>query len=136
VNVTVQSSLLAYSYTYNDDNQKMGLCATACFAVTHAQGTAPYVSMNQPRSVALVYHGDRVAVRPVVHADVSLFTGATAPTEYWFQVKDSLTGAFFPFVNGDATKHVFSGGSGQPVRLAGQIDASAYATSVRPIQII
>ncbi|MGH7719654.1 MAG: hypothetical protein ACREON_12525, partial [Gemmatimonadaceae bacterium] len=132
-NVTHQVVSIGFT---NQDHQSMALCANACFAVTHAQSTVPYFSMDQPRSVTLVYHGDRVAVRPFVYADVSLYQGSTTPTEYWLQVKDSLTGAFLPFVNGDATKHVFSTASGLPVRLGGQIDMSSYATSVRPIQVV
>lgn len=42
---------------YLADNQDMSRCAASCFAATHAQSTVPFISLDQPRAVTLVYRG-------------------------------------------------------------------------------
>jgi RHS repeat-associated protein len=133
--ITAQLSLTADGSFNNNDNQAMDLCEQNCFAATAQAATAPYFSLGMPRSTRLFYHGDRVAVRPFVYADVTVATGAASVQEYWLQVKDSASGAFLPFTNGDVTKVRFSGAL--PVtRLVGQVDASQYATSMRRVFVI
>ncbi len=139
VSYTLTSYLGLDGSQSNDDNQNAALCALDCFAVTHGQSTVPYFSMGQPRNVTLLYHGDRVAVRPFVHVDVWLEAGAPTLEEYWLQLKDS-SGAFVTFLNGD-TKLRFANPAApsnptQPYRLSGQFDASAYATGMHRFTIV
>lgn len=126
-----QQYLQASASFTNNDNQNVALCAASCFAATYAHATVPYFSLDQPRSVRLVYHGDRVAVRPFVYADVSLASGAPTVQEYWLEAK--VSGAAVTFLNGD-TRLRFTG-SQAAVRLAGQFDASARATGMYPLEL-
>ncbi len=139
VNVTVSAATtyLAINTSLNNfDNHRSDLCEISCFAVTHAVSTVPYFSLDQPRSVTLVYNGDAAAARPIVATDVQLAGGAATLEEYWLEAKDS-TGTLITFANGD-TKLRFAAPSPQTakVRLAGQFDASAYTTGVYPVTLI
>ena len=121
----------------NYENQSLALCEGNCFTAVQSLSSVPYVSLDQPRSVTLMYNGDRVAVRPFVYADVSLQSGASTPSEYWLEAKDSLGNAI-TFLNGD-TKLRFTppaSPTATTVRLAGQFDASGYATGVYPIKLV
>jgi RHS repeat-associated protein len=133
--IDAASSLSVDGSFNNNDNQALSLCTANCFAATVAASTMPYFSLGAPRNVTLVYHGDRVAVRPFVYADINIAAGSAPVLEYWLQVKDSASSAFLPFTNGDATKIRYS--SAQAVtRLVAQIDASQYQTSMRKVFII
>src|SRR6266545_258662 len=79
---------------YNYAKQDYNLCAVSCFATVYRQSTTPYVSLDEARSVTLVYNSDRVNPRPFVHVEVTPDTGYT-PTEYQLQVK--VNGAFVTF---------------------------------------
>ena len=119
------------------DKQSLGLCEASCFTAVQSLTTVPYFSMNQPRSVTLAYSGDRLAVRPFVYADISLTSGAGAPSEYWLEAKDSA-GTSIAFLNGD-TKLRFTPPASPTttvVRLGGQFDATSYPTGVHPIKLI
>jgi RHS repeat-associated protein len=117
------------------------LCVAECFDASYAHSTAPYFSMGAARNVTYVYHGDRVAVRPFIYADVSLVPGRSAPQEYWLEASvDWGSGAYtkVKWVNGDSAKIRFSGSgtSGKTIRLAGQFDASDRATNAYPMRVI
>ena len=122
-----------------NDTQRRGWCATACFAAMYDHGTVPYVSLGSPRSVTLHYDEGRVAVRPTVSADVTLAAGAPSPTELTLQA--TLKGTAITFLNGETTLHFTSTattlvpGRSDPIRLAGQFDASADSTGVYPLTI-
>lgn len=136
--VNCGSSEVTYTYnTYfnvstaftNNDNQDLALCAASCFSAVHAQSTVPYISLDQPRSLTLVYHGDRVALRPFIYADVSLGTGHPAsPQRYWLEAK--INNATVTFLNNE-TRLRFSipTPTSTTVRLAGQFDATPYVTN-------
>ena len=123
----------------NDDNQNMALCAASCFAATYHQGTVPYFSMDTPRSVTVAYQGDRLAARPFIFADAALASGAFTLQKYALQAKVNWGGGYVnvTFLNGDQTLY-FSPPASQTtyVRLAGQFDASSYATKPYPLQLI
>jgi RHS repeat-associated protein len=113
------------AYT-NQDDQDYGRCASSCFAATASRTTVPYISRNAGRGVTLVYNGDRVAVRPVVYADVTMASGAPSVTK--FQLQAQVHGTWATFTNGETTLN-FSGspvnGSVKPFRLAGAINVDA-----------
>lgn len=135
--VNVTNQYLAVSTTMNNfENEKLSLCEADCFAAVQRLTTVPYFSLDQPRSVTLVYNSDQTSARPFVIADVSLASGASTPSEYWLQAQDSA-GNNITFLNGD-TKLRFTPptNSATIVRLAGQFDASAYGTGVYPIKLI
>jgi RHS repeat-associated protein len=121
-----------YTTTINYDDQDMSRCAVDCFAAAYSQSTIPYVSMDAPRSVTLVYHGDRVAPRPFILIEMEHPTGATLPTDFRFEAK--LNGTSVTFLNSEQVLH-FQPAYGR-LRIGGQFDASGYATAVYPLQII
>src|SRR6266699_3257574 len=68
---------------YNYAKQDYTLCAVQCFAMVYRQSTVPYVSMDAPRSVTLVYNSHRVNPIPYAHVNVSPDLGfGQTPTEY------------------------------------------------------
>lgn len=129
------STNLVVDYGYNNqDSQLLDRCAVSCFAVVAGHSTVPYFSADAPRSVSLVYHGDRLAVRPFVYADVRLASGAPAATELWLEAK--VNGSAVTFTNGDQRlRFSGAGASSGTVRLAGQFDASALATGAYPMTL-
>lgn len=130
--IAFMSNLAANTTAINNENQDAGLCAASCFAATYSQSTVPYFSMDTPRQVTLVYHGDRSSLRPFVHVDASPTVGAPTAQEYRLQAK--VNGAFVTFMNGEQTLR-FAGSSSQ-VRLGGQFDAGTYGTGAHPLEII
>lgn len=136
---TYSNYLLVSTDATNNDDQDMGLCAASCFAATYAQSTVPYYSFDQPRNVTLVYHGDRVAVRPFVYADVQLASSPLTLQKYSLQAKVNWTGSGYTsvtFTNGEQTLYFTPPSQTAQVRLAGQFDASSYNTGAYPLQVI
>ena len=117
----------------NQDNQKLGFCANDCFTTVASHSTASYRSLGINRTVTLLYHGDRTAVRPYVLADVSVPSGASAPTEV--RLKATVNGALQTFVNGDTLLHFSTTAwqGGKTYRVAGQLDLSSLATNMYPL---
>ncbi len=112
--------------------QSYARCAQSCFAATYAQGTVPYVSLDAPRNVSLVYNGDRSDAKPFVHVNVTPDPGTAPPSEY--QLKAKINGAFVTFLNGEQTLR-FSYPGTAPHRLGGQFNAASYATGVHLMEI-
>ncbi len=117
------------------DNQNLGLCANDCFTTVLSHSSASYRTLGTNRSVTLMYHGDRTAIRPYVAADVTFPTGATAPTEVRLQA--SVSGASQTFVNGETVLHFSTSDwqGGKTYRLAGQLDLRSMATDMYPLQL-
>ncbi len=111
---------------YLEVKQDYGRCAAACFAATYSQSTVPYVSLDAPRNVTLVYHGDRNAPKPIVLLDVAPDSGfAGWPSEFQLQVK--VNGVLVTFVNGEQTLRFSVGATNDKTyRIGGQFDGSAY----------
>jgi len=119
---------------YNYDTQDYGRCVAACFAQVNAKSIVPYISLDEERSVALVYNSDRANPRPFVHVNVSPDPGyGQTPTSYRFYVK--VNGALVRFANNEDTLRFAYTGSA-PVRIGGQLDASSYTTGVYRLQIM
>ncbi|MGH7613079.1 MAG: RHS repeat domain-containing protein [Gemmatimonadales bacterium] len=117
---------------YNFDAQHYGRCAESCFGAVHAQSTVPYFSLDAPRSVTLVYNGDRVDPKPFVHVNVSPDLGyGQTPSEYRLQVK--VNGAFVTFANGEQLLR-FAYPGNFPARIGGQW-TSTLATGGYPMEI-
>lgn len=116
----------------NHDNQAMGRCATGCFAATYAQSTVSYISLDVPRNVTLVYHGDRVWPKPFVHLNVQKPSGTT-PQTIWLQVKKA--GVFQTFVNGETLLKFTAASSGWQ-RIGGQLRDSTWATGMQDVEIV
>lgn len=114
---------------YNGDIQDYGRCAAACYAVTHAQSTVPYYSLDIPRNISLAYNGDRVDPRPFVHVDVSHGAGtSTMPTEYRLRIRKS-DGTYVTFLNNESTLRFAAPSSLITVRLGAQFSAAANGMS-------
>jgi RHS repeat-associated protein len=100
----------------NGTDQSLARCAQSCFTAVAAVGTPPYVSMDAPRAIGLVYNGDRVRARPFIYADVAS-GGSPLPINFQLQVTTSA-GAKLKFTNGDTVLTFAGGASG---RLGGQL---------------
>jgi RHS repeat-associated protein len=119
-----------YDYAKQDYN----LCAVTCFATLYRQSTVPYISLDQPRAVTLVYNSDRVNPMPFVHVNVTPDLGfGQTPTEYRLQVK--VNGSFVTFRNGEQMLR-FNYPGAASARLGAQFDATSYATGVYPMDIL
>ena len=114
---------------YLEADQDLSRCAVSCFAASYAQSTVPYIALDAPRNVTLVYQGDRLKPRPFVAVDVwPDTTYGSWPSEYQLQVK--INGSLVFFLNGEQTLH-FAGSSGSThYRLAGQFDATSYGNGL------
>ncbi len=122
---------------YLEAKQDYGRCAAACFAATYSQSTVPYVSLDAPRNVTLVYHGDRNAPKPIVLLDVAPDSGfAGWPSEFQLQVK--VNGVLVTFVNGEQTLRFSVGATNDKTyRIGGQFDGSAYTHgTVYPMEFL
>ncbi|MBL8989428.1 MAG: RHS repeat protein [Gemmatimonadetes bacterium] len=123
---------------YLEAKQEYGRCAASCFAATYAQTTIPYFSLDRPRNLTLVYHGDRVKPRPFVHVDVAPDSSfGTWPSEYQLMVKINSVAA--KFVNGDTVLR-FTNPANLTYRIGGQIDTLTTNTltdgTVYPMEIL
>ncbi len=118
---------------YVPDAQNLARCAESCFTATYAHGTVPYFTLDTPRQVVLVYHGDRLEPRPFVHLDLTHPGGtANVPTHFRFQVK--VSGSFRQFANGETT--LYFAGASNTVRLGGQLaDVTGFATGSYDMEI-
>lgn len=133
--VNVVSRIAIATPMMNQDDQDMGLCAASCFAVTASRSTAPFFTMDTPRSVTLSYNGDRAFPRPFIYADVSVTNAPAAVQSYTLEVRRN--GIDIPFTNGE-NKLTFQG-TGSPataVRLAGQLDMSSDSTDEYPVTLV
>ncbi|MBI4501464.1 MAG: hypothetical protein HY700_09915 [Gemmatimonadetes bacterium] len=109
--------------------QDMSRCNMSCYAATYSQSTVPYLSLNTPRNVTLVYHGDRVDPKPFIIVDVRHPEGGgTPPQEFWLEAQKS-GGGLITFLNGETRLKFVAPSSGDPllawVRIGGQFDAAA-----------
>ncbi len=135
--------VVSTAYT-NQEDQDESRCHSACYAMTAALSTVPYISRDVARSVTLVYNGDRVAARPILSADVTVGHGTTDTTYKVTQLQLTAflhqSGAWqkIVFLNGDTTIY-FKGdsvyGSTKPYRLSGVFDASGLANGSYPLRM-
>lgn len=122
---------------YNYDDQDYGRCAASCFAATYSQSTVPYFSLDAPRSVTLVYNGDRVDPKPFVHVDVTHGGNPlNLPSYFTLQVKKA-DGTFVTFLNGETALR-FTADTGAR-RFGAQFSAATNGMSgmhVYPVTVI
>lgn len=120
---------------YLEAKQDYGRCAASCFAATYAQSTVPYFSLDAPRNVTLVYHGDRVAPKPFVLVDAWPDSAyGSWPTEYNLQV--TVNAAAVTFLNGEQTLR-FTNPSSVMYRIGGQFTPPADSNgTVRTMEIL
>jgi RHS repeat-associated protein len=137
VNVTVAyvTALTLSTQFMNEDDQDMSRCAVNCFAAVEALSTVPYVSRDTPRNVTLVYHGDRVALRPFLYADVALDTNLYTLTSIQLSASYQVNGNWLnvTFLNGRQslyyTPSTWSNNVKGIFRMTGQVDMSAMANT-------
>lgn len=135
IRVSIPSHFPTVDWSMNNPAlQSPALCAVSCFAATYSFSTIPYYSLDQARSVTLVYNGDQAAPRPFIYADVDDGYDGTSVAQYTMSA--TLNGTAVTFLNGQ-TVVTFPGPgySGTTVRLAGQFDARSYSTDVYPLVI-
>jgi RHS repeat-associated protein len=108
--ITVDTTML------NNDFQSAPLCEASCFSARFGFSTVPFVALDLPTSVTLVYDGDRAFTRPFLHLDVTPDNSGVSLSRY--ALSATVNGAPVTFVNGDATL-IFSGAPSKR-RLTGQ----------------
>src|SRR6266536_1221058 len=118
----------------NNDFQSASLCASSCFASAYSFSTVPFFTLDQPRSISLVYNGDRALPRPFVYADVLPDGGSTLASVTRYSLKANVNGSPVTFTNGDGTLY-FSGSAGTR-SLAGQFDARSLSSGVYPMNLV
>ncbi|HSY84664.1 MAG TPA: hypothetical protein VK807_23060, partial [Gemmatimonadaceae bacterium] len=119
----------------NQDDQDMSRCAVSCFAATTAVSTVPIISKGMPQGISLVYHGDRVAVRPFLYMDVTAGPSTPSITDLQLTAQYQVNGSWIAmtFVNTDHTVH-FTGSklnakADTAFRLGAQVDMSSVANT-------
>jgi RHS repeat-associated protein len=117
---------------FNHDHQAVGRCAAGCFAAMYAHSTVPYISLDVPRNVTLVYHGDRVWPKPFIHLNVQKPSSST-PDTIFLQVRKG--GAWQTFVNGDSLLKFTAAASGWQ-RIGGQLRDSTWATNMYDVDLV
>ncbi len=113
---------------HNADHHALARCAAGCFAATYAHSTVPYVTMDTPRNVTLVYHGDRLNPRPFIHVRVQ-HGGTTGDLPEELQLQARLEGATVTFLNGETLLRFNPPPNLSWYRVAGQFDAAANGAS-------
>jgi len=120
----------AYPTSYIDPDA----CVASCFAMRYAFSTVPMVTLNTPQSISLVYDQNRATPRPFIGATVTFVPHAAGISS--FDLSAYVNGVAVTFLNGETHLKFNGGGSNQSVRVAGQFDASSYATGVYPLRVV
>ncbi|NUO95714.1 MAG: RHS repeat-associated core domain-containing protein [Gemmatimonadaceae bacterium] len=114
----------------NGDNRNVALCGTTCFELTTSYTTVPYVSMDTPRSVTLVYTGNRAHRTGLVQVDAEDVGSQTPPTRLSLKLLQP-NGTPFTYPNGQQEVFFqYQAGAG-PNRLAVRIDFSSTTSAYK-----
>jgi RHS repeat-associated protein len=108
------------------------ICEMNCFAATASFTTVPYFSLDQPRSVTIVYNGDQAFPRPYIYADVNANDGTGVGVRF-FEMSATLNGSPVTFITGSTTFR--QSGSLSPTRITAEMDGSALSTNVYPLVV-
>lgn len=108
-----------------DGVRRPAMCEAECFEATLAYTTPAYVSLDQPRSEALLYSSAHAQPRGFVQLDLSNDPNAV-PSSVGLRLVRS-DGVAEPLLGGSETT-VYYAGTGGTQRLAAWFDASALAT--------
>jgi RHS repeat-associated protein len=96
------------------------LCVLDCFDFIWSHGTPAFYTLDQPRSLVLVYNSNTARPTPVIQLDVYP-TGQNLST-YKVELRSAATSALLTQLNG-TTATYFTAQSGQMTRVAGTLDA-------------
>jgi RHS repeat-associated protein len=102
-------------------------CVADCFETTFSYSTPPYISLDQPRSVTLLYRSGRA--RPYGRLQLGAIDGNASTTSFRLQLTDA-NGVNVTFSNG-ATSLFFAKKTADTTRIAAEFNASAIPTSGR-----
>jgi len=105
--------------------RRPGLCAMACFDATVGYSTAPYTSLDAPRSVSLVYNSSAAKPRALIQLDVNVGTGPV-PNRIGVKVRNPA-GGFMPLLHTQQTEVWYTGAAGTN-RVPAWFDATSLAT--------
>lgn len=121
---------------YSADLQDYSRCAASCFALTYAQSTVPYFSLDAARSVTLAYNSDRVDPRPFLHVDVTHGGGGGATPSYFYLKARRSGGSWITFLNNEQELRFAVTSTSAALRLGGQFNATAnYLDTTRAYTI-
>jgi YD repeat-containing protein len=109
---------------HNGDNRNLALCGATCFELSASYSTPAYVSMDQPRSVTMVYLGRQASRRALVQVDAE-DRSITPPTTMSLKLRRA-DNTFVTFAN-NTNEVFFSAGSGKN-RLAVRINDPSFTT--------
>ena len=107
---TPPSAIISFT-AYPARRLDYGTCLAACFTALHAQSTVPYFSLDQARSLTLVYNEDRTSLKPFILVDVQ--HNPINPDTIKLQVK--VNGTYVTFLGANEQTLRFTGGSGSAV---------------------
>lgn len=107
------------------------LCVLGCFETDYRYTTTPFYTLDTPRSVTLVYRGDRANPRPMLPIDFITTPNTLAASKISLQA--SIAGSSLTFTSSGTTSLQFTGLSlndtlNTLARITGQFDATSYAT--------
>jgi RHS repeat-associated protein len=108
------------------------ICELNCFAATASFTTVPYFSLDQPRTVTIVYNGDQAFPRPYIYADVNANDGTGVGVRF-FDMSATLNGNPVTFITGGTTFR--QSGSLSPTRITAEFDGAALSTNVYPLVV-
>jgi RHS repeat-associated protein len=112
---------------HRGDALDVSQCVADCFETTLAESSPTYISLDQPRSVTVLYRSGRA--NPYGRLQLGAIDGNASVTSFRLQLTDPF-GANVTFTNG-ATSLFFARKTSDTTRLAAQFDASAIPTSAR-----
>lgn len=117
---------------HNGDYRNLALCASACFDAVVSYTTPAYVSLDQARSLTLVYTSAQARALGVVQVDAT-DNSATPPQKMSIALKRP-DGTWVTLTNGSSEVFYQSGAGAS--RLAAQFDASALATGAYDYTVV
>jgi RHS repeat-associated protein len=126
------SSISINPTSHNGDYRDVKKCLASCFDASVSATTAPYFSMDAPRSVTLLYRSSQAKPMGFVQVDATDNT-SPAPDTMSIRLKRP-DGSWVTFTNG-SPEIFYIGGSGTS-RLAAQFDASSLATGVNRYTVV
>lgn len=109
---------------HNGDNRNLALCGATCFELAASYSTPAYVSLDQPRSVTMVYLGRQAVKSALVQVDAE--DRSTTPPDTMSLRLRRPDNSWVTFPNG-TTEVFFRAGSGMN-RLAVRVDDPSFTT--------
>jgi hypothetical protein len=110
------------------------LCAADCFDAVVTYSTPAYVSLDQERSVTLLFANRQARPRGFVQVDVTDYSTPEPPRWFSLKLRSAQNGHWIPFTNG-SHEIFFHAGAGTQ-RLAAQFDATGWRSGAYAVDVV